>query len=316
MSKVASYASSKTYEAWDDEFTRIAKTNKEIYAVHAAASWMIPTFTKSIPERCIDVGIAEQNLVSVAAGMAHMGKNVFAHTLATFATMRACEQVRDDIIYNENFAKVVASYAGLIAGPWAATHFGIEDVAITRTFPGMTVISPADTYEVKKLVPLAIDFEGPMYIRLEADEPIHDNDNFDFQIGKSITVREGDDLTLIAYGAMVGRSIKAAEILSKKGIEAQVINMHTIKPLDEAAIIKAKRETGLIITVEEHQVVGGLGGAVAEFLSENDPYHVKRIGFQDVLPVLGSYEDLLKYYKLDPNGIADQILDIYNQTFT
>jgi len=310
-SRVVSYARSSLYEVWDKTLTDIASSNKNIYAVHASGGFMIPNFINSYPERSVEVGIAEQNLISITAGIAHMGKTVFAHTLATFLIYRAFEQIRDDIVYNQFHAKLVSSYAGIIAGPWAYTHFAIEDVALMRTLPNMTIVSPADTIEVKKLVPIATEFQDPIYIRLEAEENAYDNEDYEFKLGKAITMRDGNDVTLVAYGAMVGRALKAADILSKKGIDAQVLNMHTIKPLDTEAIIHAKKNTNLIITLEEHQTTGGLGGAVSEFTSQNCPTNILMLGLNDIIPILGKYPDLLRHYKLDPEGIAEQTLTAY-----
>ena len=303
---MTAYASSILYEVWDKQLTQLAQQNKDIYTVDAEATFMVDHFTKTHPQRAIQVGIAEQNMIGIAAGMAAKGKIVFAHTMANFLTLRACEMIRDDIVYNRFNAKIVASYASVLGGPWGSTHHGLEDVGVMRTIPGMTIVVPADTTEVKRVAAAAVDFDGPMYIRLEADVPVYAaDDDHEFKVGGSVVLREGKDITLMAYGAMVGRSLAAARILSDKGVEARVVNMHTVKPIDEQAILDAADHTRAIVTVEEHNIIGGLGSGVAEFIAEKVPgIRMKRIGFEDIFSILGKYENILEHYGLDPAGIA------------
>ena len=269
---------------------------------------MVENFRKAHPQRAIQVGIAEQNMIGVAAGIAAKGKTVFAHTMATFLTLRACEMIRDDIAYNRFNAKIVSSYASVLGGPWGSTHHGLEDVAVMRTIPGMTIVVPAGRDQVKQVARAAVRFDGPMYIRLESDVPVHYAEN-EFKVGSSIVLREGADITMMAYGAMVGRSLEAARILSGTGVEARVVNMHTVKPIDKQAILDSGKETGGIVTVEEHSIIGGLGSAVAEVVAEKMPETtIKRIGFEDTFSVLGRYEDILEHYRLHPPGIAERAL--------
>ncbi len=308
---MSAYSSSTLYEVWDRQLTELGEENKDIYTVDAEALFMVANFRKAHPQRAIQVGIAEQNMIGVAAGIAAKGKIVFAHTMANFLTLRACEMVRDDIVYNGFNAKIVSSYASVLGGPWGSTHHGLEDVAVMRTIPGMTIVVPADGYQVKQAARAAAGFEGPMYIRLESDVPV-DLDKSDFKVGGSIVLREGTDLILMACGAMVGRSLEAARILSEKGVDAGVVNMHTVKPIDKQAILRSGTQTRGIVTVEEHSIIGGLGSAVAEFVAEEVPNtRVKRIGFEDTFSILGKYEDILTHYGLDPSGIAEKALEFH-----
>ena len=299
---IKAYETSILYEVWDKQLAQLAEENRDIYTVDAEALFMVENFRKAHPQRAIQVGIAEQNMIGVAAGIAAKGKIVFAHTMANFLTLRACEMVRNDIACNRFNAKIVSSYASVLGGPWGSTHHGLEDVAVMRTIPGMTIVVPADRAQVKQAARAAVKFEGPMYIRLESDVPIYHHES-DFKVGSSIVLRDGTDITLMAYGAMVGRSLEAAHILSEKGVEARVVNMHTVKPIDKQAIIEAGRDTRGIVTVEEHSIIGGLGSAVAEFVAEEmSSTTIKRIGFEDTFSVLGKYEDILKHYRLHSPG--------------
>ena len=304
---MSGYASSSLYEVWDKAITELAGENPDIYTVDAESAAMVKNFREAYPERAIQVGIAEQNMVGAAAGIAAKGKTVFAYSMANFLTLRACEMVRDDIVYNRFNAKIVGCYASVLGGPWGSTHHALEDVGVMRTIPGMTIVVPADADQVRQVARAAVEFEGPMYIRLESDMPLNRGET-DFKVGRSIVLRDGGDITLMAYGAMVGRCLAAAQVLSERGVEARVVNMHTVKPIDSQAILDAARETRGIATVEEHSIIGGLGSAVAEFVAE-EPTNItiKRIGFEDTFSVLGKYEDILEHYGLHPTGIAAKV---------
>lgn len=261
-------------------------------------------FMKAHPERFFNTGIAEQNMMGIAAGLALEGKIPFVSTMATFATMRACEQVRTDICYPKLKVRIVATHGGLTTGA-GPTHYGQEDMAIMRSLPNMTVIAPGDPNQIGKVIEASINWEGPMYIRIgRGGEPVVYKEDYTYQIGKSITVKEGKDITLIATGAIVFHALAAAEKLAKDGIQARVIDMHTIKPIDREAIIKAAKETGAIVTGEDHNIIGGLGTAVAEVLAEERiSCKFKRLGIPDVFGVYGEPDDLYHKYGYDSEGI-------------
>ena len=241
-------------------------------------------FTARFPDRHYDLGISEENLVGVAAGMAHTGMRPFVLAMAPFLTMRAFEQIRTDCAYNRNRVVFLAPFAGLEAGAWGATHHAIEDLALMRVIPGMTVLSPADPAEAGRAIRAAAGVDGPVYVRLGGIMPI---DGYDapFQLGVSVTVRDGNDLTLVATGPSVSVALEVHDRLGRAGIGARVLNVHTIKPLDTAAIVQAVDDTQRLLTVEEHSVIGGLGGAVAEVLAELGRGRLARVGLQRcVLP--------------------------------
>ena len=274
-----------------------------------AAATQTGIFKKEFPERHIDCGIAECNMAGVAAGIATTGKVPFFSTFAMFASGRAFEQVRNSIAYPQLNVKIGATHGGISVGEDGASHQCCEDFALMRVIPGMVVASPADDIEAKAMVQAAYDHQGPVYMRFgrAAVPVINDNPDYKFELGKGIVLREGKDLTIIANGLCVSASLEAAEKLAAEGIDAKVINMHTIKPLDEELVIASAKETGKIVTVEEHSIIGGLGGAVCECLSENCPVPVKRIGIRDVFGESGSAGALLKKYQLDGEGIYSQI---------
>lgn len=264
----------------------------------------VGSFTARFPERHFDVGISEENLIGVAAGLAHAGKVAFALAMAPFVSMRGFEQIRDDCAYNRNNVKIIAPFAGLEAGPWGATHHAIEDIALLRSVPGMTVLSPADPNEAMQMVRAAAAIDGPVYIRLGFLMPI---DGYDapFRVGQAVTLREGSDVTLIATGSSVLPALAAHEMLRADGVSARVVNMHTLKPLDRAAVERAARETGRVVTVEEHSILGGLGGAVAEVMAEIGAGRLARVGVRDVFCTeVASYPDLLHIHGLDADGIV------------
>ena len=266
-------------------------------------------FKKAYPERFINMGIAEANMISTAAGLATCGKIVFASSFAMFAAGRAFEQVRNSVCYPNLNVKVCATHAGVSVGEDGATHQALEDVAIMRALPNMTVISPCDAVETRAAIKAAIDNYGPFYVRLGrlAVEEINDADTYKFELGKGVTLKEGTDVTLIATGLMVGEALKAQKILAEENISARVINIHTIKPIDKDIIIKAAKETGALVSCEEHNVIGGLGSAVCDVLCEREPVKVLKIGMNDVYGESGPAVKLLEKYGLDAAGIYAKI---------
>ncbi|MCR4568573.1 MAG: transketolase family protein [Pseudobutyrivibrio sp.] len=266
-------------------------------------------FRKAFPERHIDCGIAESNMVGIAAGIAATGKVPFCSSFAMFAAGRAFEQVRNSVGYPHFNVKIGATHAGISVGEDGASHQCNEDIALMRTIPGMTIINPSDDVEAKAAVEAAYKMEGPVYLRFGrlAVPVINDRPDYKFEIGKGVVLKEGKDLTIIATGLEVNESLEAAKKLAEDGIDAEVINIHTIKPLDTDLIIKSASKTGKVVTVEEHSVIGGLGGAVAEVLSEKCPTKMLRIGVQDTFGESGPAVKLLEKYELDAAGIYKQI---------
>ena len=267
------------------------------------------TFGKAYPERFFDCGIAEGNMIGVAAGLATMGFIPFASSFAMFATGRAYEQIRNSVGYPKLNVKIAASHAGITVGEDGASHQCNEDIALMRTIPGMVVLNPSDDVEAIAAVRAAIEHKGPVYIRLgrSAVPVINDRPNYKFELGKGILLKEGTDVTIVATGVVVDSAIKAAKMLEEDGISAEVINIHTIKPLDKELIAKSAKKTGKVVTVEEHSVIGGLGSAVTEALAECCPTVVKRLGMQDVYGESGPAAELLAKYKLDGKGVYEDI---------
>ncbi|HOD08711.1 MAG TPA: transketolase C-terminal domain-containing protein [Myxococcota bacterium] len=276
-----------------------------------AKSTSIAIFEKHAPERFFNVGIAEQNLMGVAAGMAKVGLIPFASTFAAFASMRACEQVRTDICYQNLPVKIIATHGGMSFGAAGTTHHCTEDLAIMRSFANMTVVVPADGIETANAVRAVKDLPGPAYIRIGRgfEPPFYENENYGFQLGKAVEVHPGTDLTIIACGITVLQAVEAAKSLKEiDGLSVRVLNMHTIKPIDREAIMKAVVETRRILTVEEHSVLGGLGGAVADVIAESGKgCAFSKAGLQDEYALVGYPEDLYAHYKLDANGIIEQV---------
>ncbi len=296
-------------EIYDAVLTRRARTDRRIFTVDAEGSWMVAKFRKEFPDRAIQVGIAEQNMIGVAAGLAAKGKIVFVNCMATFLTMRACEQIKADVMYNQFYIKLVGTFSGVLGGPYGATHHALEDMAIMRAIPGIDIVVPADPLETEKAVHAIVDSTGCTYLRLGYGRAINRNE-YDFRMGQAVTLRPGNDLTLAATGSMVERSLQAADLLAARGVDARVLNIHTIKPIDREAVRSAARETSGIITVEEHSIIGGLGSAVAEVVSECCPAYVKRLGIPDTLcKIVGSSPEILEYYGLTASGIADQAVE-------
>uniref|UniRef100_UPI004055B47B transketolase family protein n=1 Tax=Agathobacter sp. TaxID=2021311 RepID=UPI004055B47B len=266
-------------------------------------------FMKAFPERHIDCGIAESNMMTVAAGLSTCGKIPFASTFAMFAAGRAFEQVRNSIGYPHMNVKIGATHAGISVGEDGASHQCNEDIALMRTIPGMVVINPADDVEAKAAVKAAIEHVGPVYLRFGrlAVPVINDHADYKFELGKGITLREGKDVTIIATGLEVSESLEAAKMLEADGILAEVINIHTIKPLDEELVVAAAQKTGKVVTVEEHSIIGGLGGAVAEVLAEKAPTKMLRIGVNDTFGESGPAKALIEKYGLDAKSIYEKV---------
>ena len=267
------------------------------------------TFKKAFPDRHIDCGIAEGNMIGVAAGLAAAGKIPFASSFAMFAAGRAFEQVRNSVGYPHLNVKIGATHAGISVGEDGATHQCNEDIALMRTIPGMVVLNPADDVEAKAAVRAAIEHDGPVYLRFGrlAVPVIHDEASYKFGIGKGVVEREGKDVTIFATGLCVSECLEAAEKLAAEGIEAKVVNIHTIKPIDEELVVKAATETGKVVTVEEHSIIGGLGSAVCDVLSAKAPTKVMKIGINDTYGESGPAKDLIKKYGLDAGSIAEKV---------
>lgn len=308
MSEVKKIA---TRESYGNALVELGKEYDNLLVLDAdlAAATKTGVFKKAFPERHIDCGIAECNMMGIAAGLATTGKIPFVSTFAMFAAGRAFEQVRNSVGYPKLNVKIGATHAGISVGEDGATHQCNEDIALMRTIPGMIVINPSDDVEAKAAVRAAAEHDGPVYLRFGrlAVPVINDRADYKFEIGKGVLLKEGKDLTIVCTGLEVGQSLEAARMLAADGIDAEVINIHTIKPLDEELIINSARKTGKVVTVEEHSVIGGLGSAVCDTLSSNEPTRVMKIGVQDVFGESGPAVDLLHKYKLDAEGIYEQI---------
>ena len=299
-----------TREAYGEALVELGKINKNVVVLDADLSGSTKTsmFKKAFPERHFNVGIAEADLIGTAAGFAACGKTAFASTFAMFAAGRAFEQIRNTVAYPKLNVKIAPTHAGISVGEDGGSHQSVEDIAIMRAIPGMVVLSPADATETKKMVFAAAEYDGPVYIRMgRLGVPVLFDDNYDFQIGIANTLRDGKDVTIAATGLMVAEALKAAEELEKEGISVRVINVGTIKPLDGETILKAAQETKFIVTAEEHSVIGGLGSAVSEFLSEVHPTKVKKVGIYDKFGQSGTGEELLQKYELTAEKLISVI---------
>ncbi len=299
-----------TRDSYGNALAELGKEYENLIVLDAdlAGATKTATFKKVFPNRHIDCGIAEANMMGIAAGLAATGMVPFASSFAMFAAGRAFEQVRNSIGYTHMNVKIGATHAGISVGEDGATHQCLEDIALMRSIPGMTVIVPSDDREAQAAVRAAYEMDGPMYLRFGrlATPVINVDPNYKFEIGKAVVLREGTDLTIVAVGLEVAFALEAAERLAMEGIQAEVINMHTIKPLDEDAILASVKKTGKIVTVEEHSVIGGLGSAVAELLIETFPVPMKRIGMYDQFGESGTAQELLHKYELDGEGIYRQ----------
>ena len=308
MSEVKKIA---TREAYGEALAELGESYPNLVVLDAdlASATKTGVFQKKFPDRHVDCGIAEANMMGIAAGLSLTGKIPVASTFAMFAAGRAYEQVRNSIGYPHLNVKIGATHAGITVGEDGATHQCNEDIALMRTIPGMVVLNPSDAVEAKACVKAALDWEGPVYMRFgRAGVPvINDREDYRFEIGKGILLREGSDVTIVATGIMVAASLEAAKRLAEEGISAEVINIHTIKPLDAELIAASAKKTGKVVTAEEHSVIGGLGGAVCEAIAERMPVPVCRIGIEDVFGESGSASALLAKYGLDADGVYRKV---------
>ncbi len=303
-----------TREGYGAALLELGEKNPKVIVMDAdlAGATKTGVFKKAYPDRFFNAGIAEGNLMGVAAGLSLTGNIVFASSFAMFAAGRAFEQIRNSIGYPHLNVKVCATHAGISVGEDGASHQCNEDIALMRVIPGMTIINPADWVEAKAATLAAADFEGPVYMRFGrlAVPQIFDEETYKFEWGKGKELYSGDDVAIIATGLMVNEALIAAEELKAEGINARVINIHTIKPLDEEIILKAAKECGCIVTAEEHSIIGGLGAAVSEFLAENLPTPVKRVGVNDVYGRSGPAVEMLKIYGLDAAHIKEAAKEV------
>ena len=311
MSEVKKIA---TRESYGNALVELGAEHDNLIVLDAdlAAATKTGVFKKAYPDRHIDCGIAECNMMGIAAGLSTTGIVPFASTFAMFAAGRAFEQVRNSIGYPHLNVKIGATHAGISVGEDGATHQCNEDIALMRTIPGMVILNPADDVEAKACVKAAYEYNGPVYLRFGrlAVPVINDRPDYKFELGKGVVLREGKDVTIVATGLCVSSALEAAEKLAADGIDAKIINIHTIKPLDEELIVAAAKETGKVVTVEEHSVIGGLGSAVCDALAEKCPVPVKKIGVQDVFGESGPAAALLAKYKLDGEGVYEQVKEV------
>ncbi|MBU3108108.1 transketolase family protein [Clostridium gasigenes] len=300
-----------TREAYGKALAQLAKINENVVVLDADLSKSTKTadFKEVCPERFFNMGIAEANMMGVAAGLSTCGKIPFVSTFAMFAAGRAFEQIRNSLCYPRLNVKVCATHAGLTVGEDGASHQAIEDLALMRSIPNMTVICPADDVETEAAIKSIAEFDGPCYVRLGRlpVSTINDAKTYEFKLGKGVTLKEGNDVTIIATGIMVQTALEASDILANEGINARVINIHTLKPLDTELLVNAAKETNAIVTVEEHSIIGGLGSAVAEALGEEYPVPVLKVGVNDVFGESGKPEELLKAYGLTAEAIVEKV---------
>lgn len=303
-----------TREAYGKALVELGKENKNIVVLDADLSKSTKTadFAKVYPDRFFNIGIAEADLIATSAGLSTCGKIPFASTFAMFAAGRAFEQIRNSVCYPELNVKIAATHAGLTVGEDGASHQAIEDLSLMRSIPNMTVICPCDDVETIACVRAAAEYNGPVYIRLGRSSvpTVNDEKNYKFEIGKSVRLREGKDVTIFATGIMVSEALKAADLLSSEGIDAEVINIHTIKPIDVEGILRSVKKTGAAVTCEEHNVIGGLGSAVCEVLCENYPAPVKRVGVMDTFGESGKPNELLREYGLLADNIVSAVKEV------
>ena len=309
MSKIA------TREAYGKALVKLGKMNDDVVVLDADLSKSTKTndFLKAYPNRFFNMGIAEQNLVGAACGLAAAGKVPFASTFAMFATGRAFEVIRNSVCYPKLNVKIAATHAGITVGEDGGSHQSVEDISLMRSIPNMTVVVPADGIEAEKMIFAAAEFDGPMYIRLgRSAVPTIFEEDYNFEIGKGVVLRNGNDVTIIACGIMVNEALIAADMLKEENINARVINMSTIKPIDTDLIIKAAKETKAIVTAEEHSVIGGLGSAVSEVVSESNPIIVKKVGMNDCFGESGTPGELLEKYGLTAEKIVEKVKEALN----
>jgi len=296
-----------------EELANLGKVNSNIVVLDAdlSGSTKTSTFAKAFPERFFNVGIAEQDLMTTALGLSLTGKIPFAATFAIFATGRAYDQIRNSICYQKANVKIIGAHGGITVGEDGASHQALEDIALMREIPNMIVISPSDFEQAKQTIRFASEYNGPVYIRSSRiDVPCIYDDSYKFSLDKANILTEGTDISLFATGDILSEAIKAVEMLKNNGINAELVNVPVIKPLDNNTIVKSVQKTGLAVTIENHSIIGGLGSAIAEVLSEEYPAKLLRIGIRDSFGQSGKPDELLKYYGLDANSIADRIKEL------
>lgn len=299
--------------AFGEELAELGDTNSKIVALDADLSGSTQTslFAKKFPERFFDVGIAEQDLITTALGLSLEGFIPFAATFAVFATGRAYDQIRNSVCYQNSNVKIIGAHGGITVGEDGASHQALEDVSLMRGLPNMTVIVPGDYEQTRQAVKFASEYKGPVYIRLSRmNVPCIFDKNYKFNINKAIVLKEGTDVTLFVTGDVLSEVLKASEILEEKGLSIQVVNIPVIKPLDVDTIIESASKTKHVFTIENHSIIGGLGSAICECLSENAPKFVHRIGVNDCFGQTGTPNELLKYYRLDAESIANRIIEL------
>lgn len=299
-----------TRQSFGEALKDLGKENQEVIVLSAdlAGATKSNFFEKEFPDRFINVGIAEQNMMGIAAGLAAYGKIPFATTFAMFAAGRAYEQIRNSICYPNLNVKICATHAGITVGEDGATHQMIEDLSLMRTIPNMTVMTTSDDVQTKWAVKEIAKYQGPVYLRLaRVDTPVIYDENQKFEIGKMVQIGEGTDATIFATGVMVSEALKAKEMLKQQGIDIRVVDVHTIKPIDKEMIIKCAKETKKLISIEDHNIIGGLGSAISEVLTEESPAKLIRMGIKDCFGRSGKAEDLLKYYKIDAQAICETV---------
>lgn len=308
MSEVKKVA---TRDSYGQTLVELGAENKDIVVMDAdlAGATKTALFGAAYPDRFFDAGIAEANMVGIAAGLAACGKIPFISSFAMFATGRAYEQIRNSVGYPQLNVKICASHAGITVGEDGASHQCLEDIALMRSIPGMVVMCPADDVEARAAVRAAAEYVGPVYMRFgrSAVPVVFDKETYKFEWGKGKLVKEGTDVTFVATGIMVNSAMEAAEMLEKEGVSAEIINIHTIKPIDEEIILKSAKKTGKIITMEEHSTINGLGSAVCDVICEKYPIRVKKLGIDDIYGESGSAAALMEKYRLDGKGIYEQV---------
>lgn len=299
-----------------DTLVNLAKKDKDIVAVttDARGSVTLDRFANELPEQFVELGIAEQNAVGVAAGLVSTGKKAFVCGPACFYVARSLEQVKVDVAYSANPVKILGVSGGVSYGALGFSHHSLHDIAVLRTFPGMHIVLPCDIYQTKKLVEELVDYPYPVYVRVgrNAVPNVYEDENIEFKIGKANLLLDGNDLTIIGTGETVYHCLQAGKKLHEQGIKARVIDMHTLKPFDREIVEKAARETGKIITVEEHSIYGGLGGAVAEIVSQSTPVPMRIVGIPDENAILGTSLQIFRHYGMDTDGILETALSMYN----
>ena len=297
-----------------DTLLKFGKNDREILVLtsDSRGSASMVQFGEELPEQIVEVGIAEQNIVGIAAGLAHSGKKSFIASPACFLSMRAIEQIKVDLAYSKTDVKLIGISGGISYGALGMSHHSVQDLAVTRAIPGLDVMMPADRHETKKMIEALINYERPVYMRIgrNAVQDSYPSEDYNFEIGKAVTMKKGDDLTIIASGETVRVALDSAEALEESGVHCRVINMHTIKPLDTDVIIKAARETGRIITIEEHSIFGGLGAAVAEVISQTHPVPLRILGIPDEPAVAGNPAEVFEHYGLSVSNVKSIAIDL------